>query len=230
MVYYSPKRQTINRDQAIKLGLGYAMAEDGPTFVATQKGPDAAAGVIFTFGQSDSLMNPDAIVWSRIPNTDLWLGYHPGGNRPGPADLARPETIGGHMVKLADGNEWLVPVARAVNGTSPLPRKLAWDGSKWSAGEVQDRYRDLFGEACRIWDLLIHCEEATVTISDEANLAAMALAVNYRLGPAEISALGLFDTKCHLDVILALVDWPVVTELAKKKAAGEVFSPPGGEA
>lgn len=245
LIYYLAGKRAVSEEDLRKAGLGYALdGAGGPSHVAAEKGPDGGAGVMFTLPDARGENPPVQALaasarWTRIPDVaGAWVGFDPK-DPPGPGDLCRREKMVGHDVEMGDGRKWTVPVAiRFPEGTC-LPRSLSWDGSRWAQGDVVPRYRELFAAAQRIWDNLVNATkpgeeagEVTVTLSEEAGVCACALAVNYRLGPAEISALGLFDEQSEANAALALVDWPAVLEYARKKkqALEAASSQPGGGA
>lgn len=232
--YYLSGQRAIKAAKADALGLSYARDGGGPSHAGINPGPDEKVGVVFAFADARGNTPPLALAgapsvrWMEQPgNPELWLGYEPS-DPPGPTDLARREQRPGHPVTLTDGHEWIVPVARLLDGQPALPRRLSWDGQAWTPGEVLDRYTDLFAAACRVWDALMEAGE--VTLDESCDVAATALAVNYRIGPAEISLLGLFDTDSHAAIIRAMIDWPAVEALKKKLDSGELSLEPGGGA
>jgi hypothetical protein len=227
-LYYVVGRKTMTLKALDAQGLGYIAAEAGPEWAATAQGPDGAAGVIFSLpGRMGAALSPSAVGecrWEKYPGReDVWLGWNPKAP-PAPIDLVRSTVVPGHPVKLSDGNEWLVPVARRLAGRTELPCSVAWDGKTWKQGQVLERYRELWEEACRLWDEITGAKAATIRLETSLDFAARALAVNYRLGPAEISALQLFDTESEGRMVLAVVDWPAFEELEKKVPG----SPPAG--
>ena len=131
---------------------------------------------------------------------------------PTPADLARKQIYRGHRVKLADGHEWEVPILRSPAGVTSLPRSMSWD----AAGSFELRVKRDYVAA---WD----ASEATMRLFyepgsdrtidlEEACLRGLeALAINYRVGRAEQSILGLIDSTNWEEVLLASVDGPTVT-------------------
>jgi len=212
-------------------GIGYAVdGESTPPCTGMMPGPDTGQGVLLTVGGITPAAAGPACDWTQIHGATAWLGLS--GERPGPADLARKSQRDGHAVRLADGNEWLVPVARALDGTTPLPRRLALSAEGvWVFGDVTEEFAGLYADACRVFETF--CGEAeddgAVLVSEGVEIAVRALAVNYRIGPAEISALGLFTSESQADVLKALVDWPALDELKKKLDSDEPTSPPTAE-
>ena len=116
-----PPRTAFSQDDLVKLGLGHVFERGAGTTCREYRGTgpgDQQGGTVLIV--SDTL-SPDrhAYVaekqtWRKIPKSECWVGYWNDG-RPGPADLARNSPVSGHLVRLADGNLWLVPVARGMS-------------------------------------------------------------------------------------------------------------------
>lgn len=205
------------------------------------------------------LYNKKTQEWHRAPvlvegydGPGYWVGFERDAP-PGPEELARQKQLAGHWVELADGKRWLAPVARlpiGEEGVPALPRVVKLGADRAKTMTVVASHRWLWDEACAFWDeWAAVCDEAApqreeftwvarstegriVTRIDSCfDLACRALAVNYRLGPAEVSVLGLVTSENAADVPLALVDWPSDVELAKKaEASGGESSSPGATA
>jgi len=221
LVYYAPGLRTMNRQKMVELGLAHVLADGGPTYCGMNPGPDGGEGVAFAVGPVDQedpgLEICNRANWQELPGSEVWVGFDPEA-LPKPEELARDRQIQGHQVRLADGQQWNVPVARSISGESYLPQRLRWNGENWFPGGVTEKYEQLFEQACRLWDVLVNASEETVTLTDECGVVAMALAVNYRVGPGEISVLGLLDTQSEVRAVKALVDWPALEVLKKKLA------------
>lgn len=232
LVYYLPGKSAVKREDALAAGLGYAM-ERKLVSAGMSSGPDGAGGAACMFADGNLAALAGAATrrgtWQQVPGSPAWVGFDPD-ERPAPPDLARAEQLDGHLTRLADGAEWLVPVARMFDGEPALPRSIGWDGSSWAPGDVLPQHQSLWRQACRVYDLLAEGEGAAgrMIFSEECDLAARALSCNYRLGPAEISLLGLFATGTQMAVLGALIDLPAIVELQKKTAATRGSAPGGG--
>lgn len=199
------------------------------TQVQVHNGPGKMAGTLFALRPPQVELNlryrPDEQTWEPYPGSDdLWLGF-PTEAPPDPAFFARAQQVRGHPVRLGDGREWEVPVIRAVTHDTRLPRRMVWDGEQFAPDAVIRPYEDLYAEAGRMWDDL--AGEEQLTIAEEALFAARGLAVNYRLGPAEIGMLGLLTTATEVEAVKAMLDWPLFEALKKKQVSAAPDSTPG---
>lgn len=248
LLYYLPK---LTRDVQWKdlpaLGVGHAFDGDGfcPCEILAG-GPDSGNGVVIADSKTVSKVGyyKDQQTWRKIPGSDAWVGMVTD-SLPNPADLVRDQVLSGHLVKLADGKEWLVPIAR---GSQEEGDELRWtmslptapttvdEDGKWVRGDVSETYRPLWEIAMRFWDAWFAAEEiegedkATILFDDLNDAALLALATNYRVGKAETSLLGLFDSSCITDILLALIDWPTRLAWSKKKQDADGLSSADGEA
>ena len=242
-LYYLPELdRSIKIDDARAAGLGYAFARRicGNTFHTTE--PFGGPGVVFA--------DPDRVAkigfykeqtWRPVPGKPYWIGFYPE-RRPGPADLARPKMLDGHFVRLADGNDWLVPVARGWHDEDggagwyhAVPRTADLDDAgNWIQGDVVAEYRELWDLATAWWDVKAAAADAVAddaggervavpwslnTLAGSLDAAVAALAVNYRLSKFEVAALGLFDTHSAQRILDAVVDWPTFARWLEKKTA-----------
>jgi hypothetical protein len=218
LVYYTSERDAINSEAVAALGLGYVLDDGGVAQVPTARGPDGSKGVYFAAGGVS--MRPAGLSFEVYPGKPrVWIGTDKA-EPPTPEDLARGDVLKGHPVKLGDGQMWEVPVARYQAGHAGFPRRLTWSPEGWKPGDVVDAYKAIWDGACDFLTQLLSAEAnapggqaVEFSGSDEVELAARALALNYRVSPAEISMLGLFDTETKADVCLALVDFPSMKKL-----------------
>lgn len=236
MLYYLwSGGNTVNAQKCREhLGLGYAIRSGGPSVSRRMEEHNGAPpGALFSF-TTDNLAGATEAVFEPYPGREgLYIGFDPH-NRPRPANFARKDQLQGHPVELADGGVWEVPPARLVNGASALPQITKWNGDHWVPAGNRPEHAALFSASCAVWDSLI--EEMSggdfeVSVNDGLNLACQGLALNYAIGPAEVSALGLLDTEAAKRVLLALVDWPSVEKLLEqgKEAAAEQSPGLGGK-
>jgi hypothetical protein len=232
---------TIDHAGLVAAGLGYAFDPDTPRLArgVVGAGPDGASAGLIICAATDLggvEYRPDRQTWRNVPGTAAWVGLNTDA-RPGPADLARAGLLAGHPVRLGDGRVWQAPTARGYEergGELALCGKLPWrtrvdDAGKW-VSELAERYRPLWDTACAFWDAFTAEQIAPAADAEEDgrrrfefaesnDAALLALAVNYRLGKAEVDLLGLFNQQTVTAVLLALVDWPTLRAFAAKKAA-----------
>jgi hypothetical protein len=166
--------------------------------------------------------------WKSLPgDSQLCIGL-PESIKPDPAPLARPNMLRGHWVKLADGSNWLVPIARGFDSESggfycPLPRQLEYECStgRWMAGKVERRYEAFF-ELAKSHAELRHeaITEGKSFVSDPNldNLIIAALQTNYRINHIELSFFpGAYTPETRQSVLDAIMDIPSLLEWQDKK-------------
>lgn len=157
---------------------------------------------------------PQRQTWTQL-GPGVWIGvddHLP----PTPADLVRRKTFAGHAVTLADGREWLIPVVRRPGGSTNLPQRLGWDfATKKFGATLDERYRDVWERTAEAVDVFFNREKTggSITLERACELAVDALRLNYRIGPAEASLLGLLDTTNWEQALGAVVDLPTFLEI-----------------
>lgn len=192
---------------------------------------------------------PDRQDWSKVqglvlasdePGAQLWIGtsVEPG-KSPVPGDFARDDVIPGHLVTLADDQQWLIPVCRKFGRIDVLPTRMRFDHAarRWVEGDQLERYVSLSGHAERYYRHVFTTaggdDELAATVilpfDEAAAIAAEALAVNYRLNATLIDHLALL-TKHNISHILnAMIDMPGIIGLMQKVQAdrdGRPFAGP----
>lgn len=242
LVYYIPGRTSIERPDLAALGLD-AVWGVGLAQCQCSRGPDGAGagGVCIGYAPDDPAGAPPRVgyypedqEWSAAAGGAYWIGFEKAA-RPRPQDLARQSQLMGHEVELADGARWLVPVARRYTGGSPLPQtiRLAADGS--AVMEIAPAFRAFSAEVEKLFPAFIHGNfpalagpepaggRPVYTWADRLRWCATALGLNYRIGPWELSALGLLTTEAAKAIERAIIDWPSVEAeidaLSKKNSA-----------
>ena len=217
-------------EDVARAGLSYAF-ERSPMVRASSQGPGGRAGFVVS-GNVDLGFYPAKQSWrrnvktSKNQNVETWVGKDNGAAIE-PWELARSRTLNGHAITLLDGRRWVCPVARrlvdlpdgTLAWTNALPHK--WDvdeGGRWITGAVLPRYAALWEEGDWIWEYFKSADgQNTVDGQKAGDAAALALGANYRVGPVECGLLDLIDDQTVFEVLGALVDWPRVVDVLKKK-------------
>ncbi len=240
--YYLPGVQThevndagsLNAELMAEIGLDGSLADVKavPNEVVVSsvesKGPDGGAGVcIFpkpAIGEPPDLMTYDAgaQLWHHVDDR-IWIGTLKD-KPPTPIDLSRKEQFAGYTVIDSGKREWSVPIARSPDGKQTLPTDFYYERGKVHS-RVQERFDSLWQLAERVWDFW-NPEEGEPEVDGMpewlVDAALETLAVNYRVGPAEINALfylkiGVLDSTSIKNITLALIDFEIAARAAKKK-------------
>lgn len=166
--------------------------------------------------------------WVQIDDT--WLGWFT--DMPPTEESLRRETlVSGYPVLLNDDKHWTAPTIRCqpAGARITLPRaiKLGSDGQRVvGVKEFYQHWQDLTD---KLWQYRFGVIE--MKLDELVDSAAELLSLNYRIGPKEVDALGLFDLvdpestseSNWSDIIAASCDWPLVQEAmdedCKKKAS-----------
>jgi len=228
-------------------GAGYVLEHPRPDWVECGQGPKGCGMLAIARGTDEHLRDP-----GYFPERQTWKCASGGSHfigmwndaRPGPEDLVRARLLDGYWVTMGDGRRWAIPVARAYGGDGqgprnvlPCSRQLSDDG-KWEPGEVLPAYRNLWRHVERYVDIFRRMKAGDDTAIEEAgdfqqesDMIACALAANYRVGPVEVSLLGLVDSMVVAPVVEVLIDKLSLDELSKKvQASGAESTSPGAVA
>jgi len=255
LLYFVPVPQQGAAEAELRAA-GAAHAVDGGANYAQETAGPAGPGYLVGRDAASLLYDPDRQTWEKAPvlvegyaGPGYWVGFDTA-SPPGPADLAREKQLDGHWVELGDRHRWLVPVARMRSGVANVPRRVRLGAGGEKTLTIVPAYEALWAEACAFWGEWIAALDPDVPAAGEFtwvgrskagavatrldrcfDLTCTALAVNYRVGPPEISLLGLVDSENAADAPLALCDWPSVEALAKKAgASGAESTSPGAGA
>lgn len=231
-VYYFPGERRVTAEMIKVEGLEYALDPGKLTSCQVHGGPDGGAGVVC--GGANVMASrvghfQQHQTWRKCPRHDHWVGLD---QRfiPQPEQLLRPEALRGHLVTLGDGNQWLVPVARAFFSEGDelryycaLPHQVDLDDDgHWVVGDVARTFRHLWDLASKYWDCkhesAVEGDQVTLEFDELHDAALTALAANYRLGKVEAVLLELFKGDAAVQVLEALIDAPTLADLIKKKA------------
>ena len=217
---------------------------DGSWTNAPQPGPDQGTGLVIAVcpespagGGREARCGyfPGEQTWMPIieegasgavgANLSHWLGWERDAP-PTPADLIRRKPIAGHLVALGDGNDWLIPAVHAPRTSIPqvLRRSLTAPGGGGWETEVLPEYAAVMAAAAR-WHDIVGGTETRFRENEWIDFAVQLLALHYRVGPREISALGLLRTNPEMlgSVVGAALDFPAIAaELAAQKKTGDI--------
>ena len=205
----------------------------------TAAGPGGASGTmlsLLTAGKPPLRFGhyPQFQRWQKVRSEpELWIGVdteHP----PGPADLARPTLLDGYPVRLADGQEYVVPIIRSPDpavGTH-LPRDVYQDADGQWQIEVARKYETVWEESGRFWDFYVGNE--SMPLVELIGYAIRFLGVNYRYGPQEHAVLRLVQSgpEGTGKLLEAVFDWPHVESMlsAQKKSESPTATGPSSSA
>lgn len=216
-------------------GLQYAVHSQWESAITRNNGGPANCNGVWVAafpppgsGQQPPFYKPDGQEWKRGPDGKFFVAFDDDG-RPGPDDVCRPNIISGHEVKLRDGNLWTIPIARSVVRGATLPRGiiLSDDGRTWRFSDLPE-YLAICRDAETIFDMLVKGGTVKLDINEAMRICAAALAINYRVGPVEVSMLQLFSESEMWDVMQAICDWQTVTKVGsdqEKKSSASAGSP-----
>jgi hypothetical protein len=226
-LYYLPGAAGGGSGNLAALGLADRLAGPGLSTRGVLGGPDGGngsiVGIVAVGRETEVGYFPDRQTWVKPAGKDYWLGWEEA-SPPTPGDLARPSQLPGHPVTLADGQEWVVPIARLL----PRALGLAADGSE--VQETLPRYRHLCATTDRFWEWhremwAARAAEArgeapepyrSPTEDELWQAASEALGVNYRVSRVELAALRVLTVPNAVAIIWALLDGPAIEEAARE--------------
>lgn len=146
--------------------------------------------------------------WGEAGGKRVWCGCWTDSRRPAPEALTRPVIVEGLLVKLEDGNNWIVPRVRystgVLAGISALPAAVTVGRDGRIQGRTMDRYRVLEDAGLEAWSLV---NDPTKANPDRLlQIAVYALGVNYRIGGAEVGLLQILTIDTAWNVVAAMVE------------------------
>lgn len=225
-LYFLPKTKAAKPDVLERFGLSELFDGKPATREMMGLGPGDQAGLLICNGHVDQVTLeylPKVQTWQKRFDSDAWMGIANDAVL-SPKGLARPSQIDGHPLQLADGNRWLIPQLRAFSPTQldgpliyvpKLKRTLTQDPETGDLvpGDVIAKYSAIWKEATEIGDrLLSQLQQPGATIADlpDAKLygfASRVLALNYRMGNAEIAMANLLQTDMAVRIVQLALDW-----------------------
>ena len=230
-LYFLPGLHGATQADLARVGLAGVFAADAPAVRGCDRGPDGLQGVVVAVPGIEQLAGtparhgyfPDEQTWRNLG--EYWLGWETAAP-PRPADLRRPEMLAGYLIKLDDGSHWLCPVARSMPRGSILPRRMSLGPNGEIVWQALPRYAAFCAMAERAWLdyrrangwLDPNDQIVTLTSDDARDIAVACLAMNYRVGAAEVAALEILTEQNMLAVLDAMIDVPALREVALRAA------------
>ena len=230
-----PTDATLNREVLEQFGLADVLADvthcpNHCVVTITDKGPNGQPGVVIypkpSHGEDPRSFsyNANRQTWVPVPGLaepKRYIGWDKD-EPPRPEDLERQRNWPGYLVKDGHDRQWSIPVARSPRASlGILPCDFTFDASGKPITQLKPEYEPLWEAAGEIYDFFHgdpHGLESDVIIQH----AAAALAVNYRVGTAELSALhaagvGVLDTLTVQSIVKSLIDFDTEEEFKKKE-------------
>ena len=232
IIYFVPNVPAVPPEMLADLGLDAVIGSvsQGPI----TSGPGGAGGILLAAAAGPKTPLRYDAAWRWAPDSPAkryYLGYDPK-NRPTPADLLRADAPGGEPVELADGNQWLTPIARFHAGGTQLPVRIGKDAETGERNyRVEAAYMGLWDaagdvftdnlRALAVWAAKENGQKPPADLPEPMSgerrieIAAMALSVNYRLGVSEVETLEMLSDRHVSDVLGVLADIDSWLELGK---------------
>lgn len=226
-MYYFPGDVKYQKPEEIPVecGLGHLLGSVLTPRGVDANGPDGSSGWIVSpnpenkEGESPRIgIYPKEQEWVKVENEKgvlYWLGWEKA-NRPSPVDTERKHPINGWPVDM--GGVWSIPCVHVPITT--LPRRFVMHSGGPSL-EVTEEYAAICQMAAE-WYKAAAVGDFSPTYLQAFNFAVALLSVNYRLGPWEISALGLLDTRTTMDVVDAGIGVPLIAAEVESKKKDDI--------
>lgn len=184
-------------------------------------GPDGGSGTVIGWGRPNTLTayRKDSQEWHRCaPCGDLaggraWIGWDKS-DPPTPENLARKVQLSGERIKLADGREWLIPIARQ------LPKIMGLDPESGRvASVVAPQYRAFLEEAWATLATFVD-REGKIYIEYEPGFAAAVrvLSMNYRMTRDLAAVLGMIGDSDLWTIPATCCEAAAMADLLQKKS------------
>lgn len=229
-LYFVPEQGAVSPAILERYGLSDRLAGAAVTSRAC-RGPDGVEGLVIGLaGAAMPGWYPDRQRWVAVDQYHLgvWLD-----DPPTARDLARPTMSAGHAVILRDEQRYIVPCVRLAIGFTGLSEVYRFDESGQIAATIEDRHRALWDRACRLFGEMAQAiglptEDPVEPLSrgERFESAVEALAINYRVGPAEIAARELVDTATIQKILEAAIDLPTFVAVGQALEPGKKKSSP----
>ncbi|MBI9016895.1 MAG: hypothetical protein JEZ07_06495 [Phycisphaerae bacterium] len=227
LYFIEGQSQLPTESQLVELGLGHLVGCALGTNPANKGPNDSGAGLIFAVDGAvhPIMLVPDKQKWIK---TDKYaVGYYVD-MIPCRDDLLSGANWPGHAVMMNDGNDWIIPPFRY------LPNFLEYDPAQGQLmRQPLKKYQPMAKQVERLWlDYFYDTgidenyqkpqDHESFTESQQLQLCADFLAINYRVGIIELGLLQLLGDKQMELSLKAILDLPrLVAASQKKTLAGD---------
>lgn len=193
------------------------IASHPATINAVTAGPSGKSGHVLAptgiEGPRDARLNLHTQTWMECEG--FWLGWETA-VPPKAEDLARHSMVAGYTVKLCDGWEVIVPVARKFPDGTDLPQAIKVGPNKTITYETLPRFLRLCEWGETIYRTVI-ADGEDMPHASLLDAAVEAISQNYLAGVYELTAMGQITTDNLKTIALVMVDWPAIWEDSQKK-------------
>jgi hypothetical protein len=200
---------------------------DGALSWLASRGPGDAEGLLggwLDVDPSKSIMayQPVRQTWQQCPGFDLWIGTE--NEKPvRPEDLQRAKCQPGNWVQMADGNHWLIPVAKW------LPHLHGLNEFRQPCQRPKPQFVEFCQMAEGVLDsLLTTSTDGKIRCEVDWDFVCDALAMNYRLIPDAVSLLGLVDDRSGIQAMAVVSGMQAIVEVEIQKKTAESADIPAG--
>jgi hypothetical protein len=203
-LYYFPKSPNLVPSKIpSECELSFLKDMDGEYSAVGSKGPDGDNGFIISCHPSPDKIGyyPESQTWEAVehPTTGVithWIGVD-NNQRPCPEDLLKRNFNGSDKVRLGDDNFWIIPIVEAYSKgldvnhiwLVTLPKHIKMSRLMETKITVVPGYEELIALGAK-WRETIY-KGGKYDQGDFWRFLAALLAVNYRVGRAEINMLGI---------------------------------------
>lgn len=228
-LYFIESQAVMNEAYLKVLGFEDMYGKDLSSFTrcGANKGPGGAGGSVISMPHKLSKSKqpkagyyPENQKWVKHPEKNYWIGIEKG-NTPKPRDLESKELIAGYPQELEDGNEWIIPMARSIEG-SILPEVMALGPKGEMVRNVIPQFIEFSKKAERAWDMLVQDDDEKTNIlksilqDDEAiDIGIDAICLNYNLDKIHVLLLEIISTRNIKRILESIVDAPSFIILGK---------------
>lgn len=238
---YFPGRGPIGKDCLEAAGIGMMSGVEGEQWNEVLSGPEGYGygRIVSWVGENSEVPMSCPAGWKWTPYEDeeggvrFLIGVNPN-DMPSHKDMLLTSFTPGHFVVFSNDQELVVPIAEKLEAKHRIVE------GKW-VRKVSSKYESFYLQAERIWeDVAVALDvgglvemndddrpaHVPITIDIADNFVCDALAINYRLFPEAIDALGLIDDTSIARVVISVLDVSdIISVRDDKKKEGYVDIP-----